>query len=66
VKYRRTCFRSPLRGVGAAFAIACLVPGVLAALADKTVWDAEYDPSMINNPFARPETMKKVYNSFLP
>jgi hypothetical protein len=37
-----------------------------ATLGDKTVWDAEADPSMINNPFARPETMKKVYNSFLP
>jgi hypothetical protein len=37
-----------------------------ATLADKPVWDAEPDPSMINNPFAKPETMKKVYNSFLP
>ena len=37
-----------------------------ATLAEKTVWDVEYDPSMINNPFARPETMKKVYNSFIP
>lgn len=37
-----------------------------AALDDKPVWAVEFDPSMINNPFARPETMKKVYNSFLP
>jgi hypothetical protein len=37
-----------------------------AALNDKTVWDAEHDPSMVNNPFADPVTMKKGYNSFLP
>jgi hypothetical protein len=37
-----------------------------ATVSDKAVWDAEYDPSMINNPFAGPATMKKVYNSFVP
>jgi hypothetical protein len=37
-----------------------------ATLGDKVVWEAEHDQSMLNNPFARPETMKKVYNSFLP
>jgi hypothetical protein len=36
-----------------------------ATLGDKTVWDAEADPSMILNTFAKPESMKKVYNSFL-
>ena len=37
-----------------------------ATLGDKTVWDVEHDDSMVNNEFATPKTMKKVYNSFLP
>jgi hypothetical protein len=37
-----------------------------AKLADKTVWEAEYDKSMINNNIADPATMTKVYNSYLP
>jgi hypothetical protein len=37
-----------------------------AKFGDKTVWDVEYDPTMSGNTFARPDTVKKVYNSFHP
>jgi hypothetical protein len=37
-----------------------------AALGDKPVWEVAFDPTMINNPLGKPETMKKVYNSFVP
>jgi hypothetical protein len=37
-----------------------------AKLADKTVWEAEYDGSMIYNTIGQPATMKKVYNSYVP
>jgi hypothetical protein len=36
-----------------------------AALGDKTVWDVEYDPSMILNTFGKPDSVKKVYNRYL-
>jgi len=39
---------------------------LIAMLGDKTVWEAELDTSMINNTIAKPDTMKKVYNSYLP
>jgi len=38
---------------------------VTATLGEATVWDVEFDASMPNNLFARPETVKKVYNSYL-
>jgi hypothetical protein len=35
-----------------------------AKLADRTVWEVEYDRTQSGNTFADPRTMKKVYNSF--
>lgn len=37
-----------------------------AQMGKKTVWEVEHDSSMVNNRIGTPETMKKVYNSFLP
>jgi hypothetical protein len=37
-----------------------------AKLGNKTVWEVANDSSMVNNTIGRSETMKKVYNSFLP
>jgi hypothetical protein len=37
-----------------------------ATLADKMVWDVGYEPVMSGNPFANPDAIKKVYNSYHP
>ena len=37
-----------------------------ATLGDKPVWDVPFDATMMNNTFAHPDTMTKVYNSFIP
>jgi hypothetical protein len=37
-----------------------------ATYADRTVWEVAYDPSMSSNQSGKPETMKKVYNSYYP
>lgn len=37
-----------------------------ASLDDQTVWDVEYDASMMRNSRGNPATIKKVYNSFYP
>jgi hypothetical protein len=37
-----------------------------ATLNDKPVWEAAYDGIMMHNTIGKPETIKKVYNSFVP
>lgn len=37
-----------------------------AQLADRTVWEVEYQPSMMGNTIANPKTIKSVYNSIHP
>jgi hypothetical protein len=37
-----------------------------AKLGDKTVWDVELDLTMQNNTIGRSDTMKRIYNSFVP
>ena len=40
--------------------------GLTAKIGERTVWDVEFDESQINNTIGRADTVKKVYNSFLP
>ena len=40
--------------------------GLTAKFGDKTVWSVEFDESQVNNTIGRADTVKKVYNSFLP
>jgi hypothetical protein len=40
--------------------------GLNAKIDDKAVWTVEFDESQVNNTIGRADTVKKVYNSFLP